>query len=101
MYIRHLAGVRHLTVRGIIGPRRGPSEIWVTHKYTKSSGRLANATKRRSEDRCARKRGRPSKNYITPDGLQRLKDEHVCPTEARAARSGKVVAWAASNGDRQ
>ncbi len=42
----------------------------------------------------------PSKNYITPDGLQRLKDEHrfLLTRERRAVTA--VVAWAASNGDR-
>jgi transcription elongation factor GreB len=40
------------------------------------------------------------KNYITPDGLQRLKDEHrfLLARERRAVT--QVVAWAASNGDR-
>src|SRR5258706_15870448 len=42
----------------------------------------------------------PSKNYITPGGLQRLKDEHrFLLTRERRAVTG-VVAWAASNGDR-
>src|ERR1022692_1051869 len=42
----------------------------------------------------------PSKNYITQDGLQRLKDEHrfLLTRERRAVT--EVVAWAASNGDR-
>jgi transcription elongation factor GreB len=42
----------------------------------------------------------PGKNYITPDGLQRLKDEHkfLLTRERRAVT--EVVAWAASNGDR-
>src|SRR6202046_4500779 len=40
------------------------------------------------------------KNYITPCGLQRLKDEHrFLLTRERPAVTG-VVAWAASNGDR-
>jgi transcription elongation factor GreB len=40
------------------------------------------------------------KNYITPAGLQRLKDEHrFLMTRERPAVT-KVVAWAASNGDR-
>jgi transcription elongation factor GreB len=41
-----------------------------------------------------------SKNYITPSGLQRLKDEHrfLLTRERPAVR--EVVAWAASNGDR-
>ena len=40
------------------------------------------------------------KNYITPGGLQRLKDEHrfLLTRERRAVTA--VVAWAASNGDR-
>ncbi len=44
--------------------------------------------------------GTPGKNYITPAGLQRLKDErHFLLTRERPAVTG-VVAWAASNGDR-
>jgi transcription elongation factor GreB len=40
------------------------------------------------------------KNYITPSGLQRLKDEHrFLLTKERPAVTA-VVAWAASNGDR-
>ncbi len=40
------------------------------------------------------------KNYITPDGLQRLKDEHrFLLTRERPALT-EVVAWAAGNGDR-
>jgi len=40
------------------------------------------------------------KNYITPAGLQRLKDAHrFLMTRERPAVT-KVVAWAASNGDR-
>jgi transcription elongation factor GreB len=40
------------------------------------------------------------KNYITPEGLQRLKDEHkFLLTQERPAVT-KVVTWAASNGDR-
>src|SRR6204780_1103558 len=40
------------------------------------------------------------KNYITPSGLERLKDEHrFLLTRERPAVTA-VVAWAASNGDR-
>src|SRR5947208_6567088 len=40
------------------------------------------------------------KNYITPDGLERLRDEHrFLLTKERPAVT-KVVAWAAANGDR-
>jgi len=42
----------------------------------------------------------PPKNYITPQGLQRLKDEHrFLLTKERPAVT-QVVAWAAGNGDR-
>lgn len=42
----------------------------------------------------------PGKNYITPDGLQRLKEElRFLLTRERPAVT-KVVTWAASNGDR-
>jgi transcription elongation factor GreB len=42
----------------------------------------------------------PGKNYITPAGLQRLKEEHrFLLTKDRPAVT-EVVAWAASNGDR-
>jgi transcription elongation factor GreB len=42
----------------------------------------------------------PRSNYITPGGLQRLKDEHrfLLTTERPAVT--EVVAWAAGNGDR-
>jgi transcription elongation factor GreB len=44
--------------------------------------------------------GPPLKNYITPAGLQRLKDEHrFLMTRERPAVT-EVVAWAAGNGDR-
>jgi transcription elongation factor GreB len=44
--------------------------------------------------------GPAPKNYITPAGLQRLKDEHrFLMTRERPAVT-EVVAWAAGNGDR-
>ena len=39
-------------------------------------------------------------NYITPDGLQRLIDEHRFLLTRERPAVTKVVAWAASNGDR-
>ena len=42
----------------------------------------------------------PLKNYITPGGLQRLKDEHRWLLTRERPAVTKVVAWAASNGDR-
>src|ERR1700692_216609 len=40
------------------------------------------------------------KNYTTPGGLQRLKDEHRFLLTRERPAVTKVVAWAASNGDR-
>jgi transcription elongation factor GreB len=42
----------------------------------------------------------PSKNYITPSGLQRLRDEHRFLLTRERPAVTEVVAWAASNGDR-
>src|SRR2546430_2457216 len=41
-----------------------------------------------------------AKNYITPNGLQRLKDEHRFLLTRERPAVTKVVAWAAGNGDR-
>jgi transcription elongation factor GreB len=40
------------------------------------------------------------KNYITPDGLQRLRDEHKFLLTRERPAVTAVVAWAAGNGDR-
>jgi transcription elongation factor GreB len=40
------------------------------------------------------------KNYITPAGLERLKDEHRFLLTRERPAVTEVVAWAASNGDR-
>ena len=40
------------------------------------------------------------KNYITPAGLQRLKDEHAFLLNRERPAMTQVVAWAAANGDR-
>src|SRR6202035_4551271 len=40
------------------------------------------------------------KNYITPSGLQRLKEEHRFLLTRERPAVTKVVAWAAANGDR-
>jgi len=44
--------------------------------------------------------GPPIKNYITPGGLQRLKEEHHFLLARERPAVKEVVAWAASNGDR-
>ena len=41
-----------------------------------------------------------AKNYITPSGLQRLKDEHRFLLTRERPAVTEVVAWAAGNGDR-
>jgi len=41
-----------------------------------------------------------AKNYITPNGLQRLKDEHRFLLTRERPAVTLVVAWAAGNGDR-
>src|SRR5277367_1240692 len=42
----------------------------------------------------------PSKNYITPSGLQRLRDELRFLLVRERPAVTQVVAWAAANGDR-
>ncbi len=44
--------------------------------------------------------GQPVKNYITPSGLERLKEEHRFLLTRERPAVVAVVAWAASNGDR-
>src|SRR5262249_52530765 len=51
--------------------------------------------KRQGDERATR-----GKNYITPSGLQRLKDEHRFLLTRERPAVTEVVAWAASNGDR-
>jgi transcription elongation factor GreB len=60
---------------------------------------------RKPSDDDARAQGTPGvvapvKNYITPGGLQRLKDEHRFLLNRERPAVTQVVAWAASNGDR-
>jgi transcription elongation factor GreB len=51
-------------------------------------------------DAHARDKAAGVNNYITPAGLQRLKDEHHFLLVRERPAVTKVVAWAASNGDR-
>ena len=44
--------------------------------------------------------GSAVKNYITPGGLQRLKDEHKFLLTRERPAVTRVVSWAAGNGDR-
>jgi transcription elongation factor GreB len=56
--------------------------------------------KRLTREPQANEPSTPVKNYITPSGLQRLKDEHRFLLTRERPAVVEVVAWAASNGDR-
>src|SRR3954454_20304685 len=57
-------------------------------------------TKRPLREPVREEAGPTPKNYITPAGLQRLKDEHRFLLSRERPAVVEVVAWAASNGDR-
>ena len=57
-------------------------------------------TKRPLREPVREEAGPAPKNYITPAGLQRLKDEHRFLLSRERPAVVEVVAWAASNGDR-
>src|SRR5882757_4046215 len=64
---------------------------WMSKSFT----RRPNAN-----DEHARAKAAGVKNYITPGGLKRLRDEHAFLLTRERPAVTKVVAWAASNGDR-
>ncbi|MGH9736930.1 MAG: transcription elongation factor GreB [Candidatus Acidiferrales bacterium] len=57
-------------------------------------------TKRPLREPVREEAGPTLKNYITPAGLQRLKDEHRFLLTRERPAVVEVVAWAATNGDR-
>jgi transcription elongation factor GreB len=57
-------------------------------------------TKRPLREPVREAQGPKQKNYITPGGLQRLRDEHKFLLSRERPAVTQVVAWAASNGDR-
>jgi len=65
-----------------------------------SGRRPATAERERVADEAAKAPVTALKNYITPSGLQRLKDEHRFLLTRERPAVTQVVAWAASNGDR-
>src|ERR1700745_4064741 len=73
---------------------------WVTHNYRKSMADWHMRTKRPLREPVREEGGPRLKNYITPTGLQRLKDEHRFLLSRERPAVVEVVAWAASNGDR-
>jgi transcription elongation factor GreB len=72
---------------------------WVTHS-TKSMANWHMRTKRPLREPVREEAGPRLKNYITPAGLQRLKDEHRFLLSRERPAVVEVVTWAASNGDR-
>jgi transcription elongation factor GreB len=62
--------------------------------------RLTMRTKRPLREPVREAPGPKLKNYITPAGLQRLKDEHQFLMNRERPAVTKVVSWAAGNGDR-
>jgi transcription elongation factor GreB len=56
--------------------------------------------KQQLQESAREEAGPAPKNYITPAGLQRLRDEHRFLLTRERPAVVEVVAWAASNGDR-
>src|ERR1700724_831608 len=81
------------------GPRRGPSEIESLTSTRNPMTDWQMREKRPLRGPRPEPAGPTLKNYITPAGLQRLKDEHVFLTRRERPAVVEVVAWAASNGD--
>jgi transcription elongation factor GreB len=67
---------------------------------TGSRGAVSMRTKRPLREPVRDPPGPKLRNYITPAGLQRLKDEHRFLMNRERPAMTHVVAWAASNGDR-
>ncbi len=82
------------------GPRRGSSEIGppTSTRYPMEDWQMRE--KRPLRGPRPEPAGPALKNYITPAGLQRLKDEHSFLLSRERPAVVEVVAWAASNGDR-
>src|SRR5207302_522704 len=82
------------------GPRRGPSEIGSPTSTRNPMADWQMAEKRPLREPVREEPGPAPKNYITPAGLQRLKDEHRFLLSRERPAVVEVVAWAAGNGDR-
>jgi transcription elongation factor GreB len=85
---------------GRSGPRRGPSETGSPTSTGKTMADWQIREKRPLRGPVREEAGPTLKNYITPAGLQRLKDEHLFLLSRERPAVVEVVAWAASNGDR-
>src|SRR5579863_3795030 len=81
-------------------PRRGPFEIGSPTGTRNPMADWQIREKRPLRGPRPEPPGPALKNYITPAGLQRLKDEHRFLLSRERPAVVEVVAWAASNGDR-
>src|ERR1700691_4213011 len=82
------------------GPRRGPPEIGSPTSTRNPMADWQMRTKRPLREPVRDEPGPPLKNYITPAGLQRLKDEHLFLLSRERPAVVEDEAWPASNGDR-
>src|SRR6266700_855659 len=85
---------------GLSGSSRGPSESGSPTSTRNPMADWQIRTKRPLRGPVRGEAGPTLKNYITPTGLQRLKDEHRFLMSRERPAVVKVVSWAASNGDR-
>src|SRR5260370_5384756 len=83
------------------GPRRGPSEIGSPTSTRNPMADWQMRTKRPLREPVREEAGPTLKNYITPAGLQRLKDEHRFLLSRDRPAVAEVVAWAAINAARR
>src|SRR5271163_634744 len=82
------------------GPKREPSEIGSPTSTRNPMADWQMREKRPLRGPVREEAGPTPKNYITPAGLQRLKDERSFLLSRERPAVVEVVAWAASNGDR-
>src|SRR4029077_10750217 len=75
-------------VRGIIGTEARTFRDWVTHKYRKSHGRLANANKAAAPRTGARGSGADAQKLHHTRRVAAAERRAPVPIESRAARSG-------------
>src|SRR5262252_319562 len=74
--------------------------VYLTQGDRSGEGALSMRMKRPLREPVREAAGQKLKNYITPSGLQRLKDEHRLLMNRERPAVTQVVAWAAGNGDR-
>ena len=94
-------GYQYQTV--IIPPKSHPLPIFARHNFQLYFDSPRKDYEMRKGFTRQPQRDEPAthvKNYITPSGLQRLKDEHRFLLTRERPAVTEVVAWAASNGDR-